>query len=341
MRWCLVLLVLAVGAGAHAQTDLQVALDRAVKTPLEIVWLQSRAHEEMWRGAPLAAAQQCDRAGAPREGCGIAGRSAWRYVFGNGLQTQATPLFFSEGSRISIAGNGKVYVVPTDKAPMLVLAAGTVVQISDASYPSIHIEIRAPQEEPLSLGNVASADIRNLIAMIARPSAMPASAKAPAFAKAPPPEPLEVAALASGVEVSAPLPEPRFEIAAADLSALSGLNLPQLLVPIAPADPLAATDVSPLAGAIEKSAPLPPPLPRFEIAAADLSALSGLNLPQLVERIVVADPPPVAAAASVQVPAASSDIAKMRAEIEAEIERERARLAQSLQPAGKRFRFGT
>lgn len=339
MRWCLVLLVLAVGAGAHAQTDLQVALDRAVKTPLEIVWLQSRAHEEMWRGATLAVAQQCDRAGAPREGCGIAGRPAWRYVFGNGLQSQATPLFFSDGGRISIAGSGKAYVVPNGKAPMLVLAAGTVVQISDASYPSIHIEIRAPQDEPLSLGNVASADIRNLIAMIARPSAMPASAKAPVFAKAPPPEPLEVAALASGVEVSARLPEPRFEIAAADLSALSGLNLPQLLVPIAPADPLAATDVSPLAGAIEKSAPLPPP--RFEIAAADLSALSGLNLPQLVERIVVADPPPVVAAASVQVPAASSDIAKMRAEIEAEIERERARLAQSLQPAGKRFRFGT
>lgn len=329
MRWCLVLLAVAASGVAHAQTQVQAAMqragigpqvagDRAVHTPLEVVWLRALSHAQMWSGRALARHPGCDRAGAPREGCGIADRPVWRYVFGNGLHSQATPLFFSEGSRISIAGTGRVYVVPSSGAPMLVLAAGTVVQISDASYPSIHIEVRAPQDEPLSLGNVASADIRNLIAMIARPPAQ-ASAKAPVLPKAPQPEPLEVAGLASGVEVSARIPQPRFEIAAADLSALSGLNLPQLTERIVAADPLAGTDLSQIAGATELSDPLPiVAAATVPVATAPMQAV------------------PIAPAAPV-----TSDLAKMRAEIEAEIERERARLAQSLQLTGKRFRFGT
>jgi hypothetical protein len=60
-------------------------------------------------------------------------------------------------------------------------------------------------------------------------------------------------------------------------------------------------------------------------------------------QIAAIAPKPIVVAVTAPAPSASgSDIARMRAEIEAEVARENARLAQTLKaPGGKRFSFGT
>jgi hypothetical protein len=127
-------------------------------------------------------------------------------------------------------------------------------------------------------------------------------------------------------------------------------------------------DFSLLAGVVEKPSVLPAKAPVFTVASVDLSAVAGrLELPLppakpvVVEQAVVAPVPvqiaqapmapapvqialasPSAAPAAAAPVAATSDLARMRAEIEAEIARERERMAQTLQSrAGKQFRFGT
>jgi hypothetical protein len=380
---------------AAQQAETQNSIERAMRTPLEIVWLQSQIQADMWRQPGMGAAQGCERPGAPKEGCAVPARTGWRYIFGASAPSHATPLFFSDaGARLSIAGTGKVYLVPGEKAPAVVLAAGTVVQIMDAAFPSIQIEIKAPADEPLNLGNLASADIRNVIALIARQPAVQASAaqvlqtgkvafRAPgvqpavAVAQREPLHP-ELPALAAALEISAPIPA--FDIAAADLSSFR-IDVPQPVAALAQPDPLAGMDFSPLTATVEV-ATLVPEVP-FDVAAANFAALSGrFDVPQPLVTVIAPDPLAgdfsllasaveaatklepgfdVAAAdlsslsglidvpqaltpapqPTAQVAVASSDLARMRAEIEAEIARERERLAQSLQPAAKRVRFGT
>ena len=74
----------ALGQSAErfADQNFQGGLNRAVRQPLEIIWLQSEIQADMWRHPYLAGSiQGCDKAGSPKEGCAVSVRSSWRYTF--------------------------------------------------------------------------------------------------------------------------------------------------------------------------------------------------------------------------------------------------------------------
>ena len=116
---------------------------------------------------------------------------------------------------------------------------------------------------------------------------------------------------------------------------------------------IASIDLSAMAGrmvaaAFERATPLPAV---FAIASADFSVTAGtLEMPAPVTPstapVPAAPPRPEPAKVPVHVavakPTGAGDLAKMRAEVEAEIARERERMAQALQGrSAPRFRFGT
>ncbi len=112
-------------AGALAQSALDRAvstgflagLDRAMKTPLEIVWLRAAADEALWKQAEFSGTKPI-------------GRTAWRYVFGGSAQYSPPPnevarlvvstLNLPQGSlaagRLDLRGTGRLYIVTPETA---------------------------------------------------------------------------------------------------------------------------------------------------------------------------------------------------------------------------------
>ncbi len=410
-------LALSLGASAQSTDAVQSGLDRAIRLPLEIIWLQSEIQADLWRNPALAhALQGCTKIGTPKEGCAVSVRSSWRYTFDASSAVRPAPIVVSSLSipgapfaagRLNLSGSGRVYLVTSSAssaeairppAGAILLAAGSTVQLVDAAYPSIQIEVKAPQDRPLFLGNLAEADVTKVVALLVKQADLASAsaanvlengqialraptpaASAPVAAVSPYLSRTEsqpdLSTLAGHLEV--PVPLTQFQVASVDLNALAGrLDMPVSDVPRAAASPFLDQDFTLLAAALEKSAPLPGP---FSMASIDFSAIAGrLETPTLdVARateppldqdftllagaVEKADPLPVSSiVASVAAPrvepakapaqlalaspspAPAADIAKMRAEIEAEIARERERIAQALQARGTtRFRFGT
>lgn len=177
-------------AGALAQSALDRAvstgflagLDRAMKTPLEIVWLRAAADEALWKQAEFSGTKPI-------------GRTAWRYVFGGSAQYSPPPnevarlvvstLNLPQGSlaagRLDLRGTGRLYIVtPETAAPekrsasapdkvAMILAAGSTLTVNDALSPSIHVEIKAPETEPMLLGNLAASDLGKALALFVKP----------------------------------------------------------------------------------------------------------------------------------------------------------------------------
>jgi hypothetical protein len=162
------------------------ALDRAVKTPLEIVWLRAAAENEMWNKlAMVEAVQRCGKLGSPKEGCAVLGRTAFRYVFGgNSPATDGAARLivsslnlpgasFSSG-RLSLSGSGRIYVITPEPdasgakpgSGAIVLAAGTSVQLVDVAYPAIQVELKAPAHETLLLGSLVGTDLSKALALL-------------------------------------------------------------------------------------------------------------------------------------------------------------------------------
>jgi hypothetical protein len=158
-------------------TGFLAGLDRAMKTPLEIVWLRAAAEESLWNDPGLSRTS-------------TVGRTAWRYVFGGNAQFAPRPneiarlvvstLNLPQGpvnaGRLDLTGTGRLYLVtpeapsatPPDRLAMI-LAAGSTLHISDATSPSIHIELKAPENRPLLLGNLATSDIGKVLALLVKP----------------------------------------------------------------------------------------------------------------------------------------------------------------------------
>ncbi|MBV8032715.1 MAG: hypothetical protein JO035_14480 [Betaproteobacteria bacterium] len=185
-------------AQAYAQSADRLAdqlvrggLERGMRLPLEIIWLQSEIQADMWRNPTLAATLQgCATAGSPREGCAVSVRSAWRYTFDSASSVRPTPIVVSSlkipdapfgSGRLNLSGSGRVFLVTSPAehgqgvmrppSGAVVLAAGSTVQLIDAAYPSIQIEVKAPPNEPLFLGNLAAAEIGRIFSLLVPPGA--------------------------------------------------------------------------------------------------------------------------------------------------------------------------
>ncbi len=328
---------LAHGQDAALQ-QVRVALDRALGTPMEIVWLREELLAQLWRENPALAQRSaaCAAPGGLREGCVIGSRPAQRYHLGAG----------------SPAGRGIYIVAPRAgysglaRAPggELVLAAGGAVQLVDGAYPDIRIEIRAPADRPLPLGNLVSADIHRLAALLAQPQAprVPVQKRTLVASAAPLPDidqrtRVAVRANGEGNAADVVLYAPAVEKS----EAATFVPLPDLdqrtHVAVSANGEGNGTEVVLYAPVAEK------------IIVASMAALPDID--QLTRAVVQANGEGngievvvYAAPAAATVPvalAAPSDIARLRAEIEAEIERERARVAALLKPqtAPRRFAF--
>ena len=186
----------AFASGAAAQTDVQTGLERALKIPLEIVWLRGEVRSEAWAGNPRpgVALQDCTTVGGPRQGCGVTWRPPTCLLLGPGSQSDQTCVSLSlrNGSQARfVAGErraprSRVYVAPLEtqraeavRAPsgQILLAAGSAVYLMDVSYPGIGVEVRAPAEQPLLLGDLSATAIGKVFALLLRqPEAASASA---------------------------------------------------------------------------------------------------------------------------------------------------------------------
>ncbi len=155
LRACVVAGSLALAFVAAAQ-DVRIGMDRAVSTPLEILWLRAEILEQWWREHPALARDR-----------GAIGERPWRrYELGG---NPATGGFAPLGRRLHVVSpkaGGAALVRAPDGA--LLLAAGAVVQLVDAAYPEIRIEIRAPRDRPLPLGNLVPAGIHKAAALLAQ-----------------------------------------------------------------------------------------------------------------------------------------------------------------------------
>ncbi|OGA06205.1 MAG: hypothetical protein A3D95_08900 [Betaproteobacteria bacterium RIFCSPHIGHO2_12_FULL_69_13] len=182
-RFALRTIAAAVGVafalGANAQQT-QAGLERATRTPLEIVWLKAEVWSEIRRDhARLVEARTCTPGANPREGCVIERRAPARFHFGPG--TNVAP-----GSYFDLAGAGGVYLVLPEqgnrdliRAPSgeVLLAAGKSVQLIHPAYPAIHVQVSAPANRPLALGNLAQAGTGTIFALLVKqPDAVNAAA---------------------------------------------------------------------------------------------------------------------------------------------------------------------
>jgi hypothetical protein len=160
--------------------------------------------------------------------------------------------------------------------------------------------------------------------------------------------PEDFSKLVAAVEATGSPASAEFTLVAA-LAPIAGMKDAEMLanavaarIQIEPEQMALTQDYTRLAGALETS--VVPASAEFTLAAS-LEAISGMTGGEMLANAAPipvsapARPEPVLMAAS----AASSDLARMRAEIEAEVARERERMAQALQnrPATKRFVFGT
>ena len=389
-RWVAAAFVCFFCAPAGAQSfgqavdQARVGLDRTTRLPLEIIWLQSEIQADMWRAPALAnALQGCTRTGAPREGCAVSVRSAWRYSFDAGAGAQPAPIVISSlavagapfaKGRLNLSGSGRVFLVTSDtgdaavKAPagVILLAAGSTVQLVDAAYPSIQIEVSAPQDRPLFLGNLAAAEVGRIFALL-----MPRTVQSASAADVLPlgrialrtreaRDDMQVALAAPATQAE---PAPRMPVALAEpLDRVTATTAPQDLpilvldtMPVAAAEPIrsAAAPVEEtsallvldgMPAAIREAASEPAPIVAdakdiliLDSMPAALVAKAAEKRAEPRKEILIASTPAPGA-----IPALSSELSKLRAEVEAEIARDNARMAEALQGHGSRhFRFGS
>ena len=164
-------------AGQSVPDQTQVGLERAVKTPTEIIWLRDEILAELWRKNPRLddSTARCADNGNVTHGCTVGDPPTWRYIFGASAHdsrfkplTSGVYLIFPQAYRTGLV-----------RAPSgeILLAAGTSVTLIDAAYPGIQIELTAPPDQPLPLGNLAAAEAGRMFALLARqPGAVSASA---------------------------------------------------------------------------------------------------------------------------------------------------------------------
>ncbi|HYG54779.1 MAG TPA: hypothetical protein VD965_05735 [Burkholderiales bacterium] len=160
--------------------QIQAGLDRSGRAPLETVWLRAEALEELWEKNPALSQtfQGCGKAGTPKEGCMVSGRTFWRFTlapslnaFAPSLSAQALRAAPPEADAAPAAGG--VYLVANagaigQRGGAVLLAAGATAQLIDTAYPSVLIEVSAPKDEPLLLGNLAASDIGKALAILTR-----------------------------------------------------------------------------------------------------------------------------------------------------------------------------
>jgi hypothetical protein len=321
LRTCAAAVFGAFSLGALGQVEsaynqgVLAALERAGKTPLEIVWLRAAAENEMWNKlAMVEAVQRCGKLGSPREGCAVLGRTAFRYVFGGNTPATdgAARLIVSSlnlpgagfaSGRLSLSGSGRIYVITPESeaggtAPAsgaIVLAAGTSVQLVDVAYPAIQVELKAPANETLLLGSLVGTDLSKALALlVGKPGASASEASVDNAGR--------IALRSSG------------EVQFALLAPAQNDAQPTLLAAIAPVKPLSAEeivftqDLAQLAGAIESTAPA-----SFEfILTASLAPIAGMTEGEVLANI---------AAARIQIDPAnmalSEDFTRLAAAVEA------------------------
>lgn len=384
-------------SGQAALDQTSIGLERAVKTPTEMIWLRDEILSELWRrNARLDdTSPRCAGGGNTKQGCAIGDPPAWRYVFGGGPQL----------SRFKPLTSGVYLISPrADKSGLvrapageILLAAGASVTLIDAAYPGIQIELTAPPDQPLPLGNLAAADAGKAFGLLAKqPGIVTASAASKLaggrvalrsagevqVAAARPTELLPPKEVSRPVEVAMlPPPAPAVERAQASaprtpiefrgtieisrfpsgetsrLAAEAEARLARELVASAQARrepaPAVVPRMQPLvfAGTVDLRAASKPeealkPEAVPVIAAAPVPAAAEAPVPPAAVAVLpepVADTPsaPVQLASAApdlaakrepvpqlqRVASANPDIARLRAEVEAEIERDRMRLA--------------
>jgi hypothetical protein len=333
-------------AGQSIPDQTRVGLERAVKMPAEIIWLRDEILAELWRKNPRLedSPARCADTGNVKRGCTVGDPPSWPYVFGAG----------AHDSRFKPLTSGVYLISPQSKETGLVraptgqilLAAGTSVTLIDAAYPGIQIELTAPPGQPLPLGNLAAAEAGRMFGLLARPPGAVSASAASVL------ESGRVALKSAGevpmaaairMETAAPKEVPKpVEVAMA-------APLPRVLAHVAAAVPRAQAHV--FAGTVdlraasrwdEKLKLVPGPV----IAAAAPVPVVG-ETPVLPERIAAApEPVTVTPSASVletprvqqevqRVASANPDIVRLRAEVEAEIARDRERIAAAPLPCGK------
>lgn len=307
-------------ASSAAMNAVHGGTDRAIRPPLEVIWLQADVHDKMWRDPSLAhVLQGCTRTGAPKEGCAVTVRSAWRYTFDANSAVRPAAIVVSSphlrqapsgAARLNLTGSGRVYIVTPHESGTgalrppsgaILLAAGTAVQLVDVAYPSIQVEIKAPDNEGLFLGNLAESDVTKVVALLVKqPGLLSASAasvlgdgKVALHAPATGAESIQLAAIAPA-KVAAEFEPALSSVASVDLSALAGnIDMPARGVARVTEEPVLDRDFTPLAAALEKSDPLPVPM---TIASIDLSAMKGwMEMPVRDLARVAAPPQPVQA----------------------------------------------
>jgi hypothetical protein len=400
--------------------QIQAGLDRSQRAPLEAVWLRAEVLEDMWHKNPALSQvfQGCDKANA-KQGCMVSGRTFWRFTlaptlnaFAPGLSAQAYRASPPDAEALPPAGG--VYLVAStgaigQKGGSVLLAAGATAQLVDTAYPSILIELKAPDDQPLLLGSLAASDIGKALALLTRQpgsarvasvgdggrvslqkTVVASTADTPTLPAQPKPAKPDFSGdfstLVAALEMPTALMKreaPRVQemdfnaVAALDVAPrpdfsgdftllVAAIELPVVLVKrdatrIQEMDSkaVAALDVAPkpdfkgdftaLVAALEmpvalakREAPRVQEMDSIAIAALDVApkAIEPEARPIVIAAIaakpisVVVDVAPASSA--------NADVARMRAEIEAEVARERERMAQSLQNRGnKRFSFGT
>lgn len=364
-------------------TGVLAGLHRALSTPLEIVWLRTAAEIETWSNGELSRATvgrtgwryifggSAQFAPAPNE--------VARLVVSS-LKLPKAPL---TTGKVDLAGSGRLFVIapeaPAASADVaLILAAGSTLQISDAASPGLQVELKAPAHRALLLGNLASTSVHKMLALLVKPNAVNASeasvsdgkvalrsggemvlaalvdgrseplATQLAVAPAPAPEPIRETAqdIAVATIEAAPLQTPiqsvpevvasvapietpiaTVEPVEAPIEMAAAPSAPVVIAPIEPPVAVAIAPVAPIEAPIAVAAPAEAtPVPPTPIQTAALHIESGRAQPSV----------PKAASPS-------ADVARMRAEVEAEIARDQERLAQQrtlAAPAGKRFVLG-
>ncbi len=161
----------AVAQEATRLRQAEVGLERATQVPHEIVWLRDEVLAEIWRQNPGLgqALRSCATGALGKEACAVGAKPPSRNAFGAGW-------FAGAGSRA--VGGGVFLVAPRAQGAALVrvpsgeilLAAGSSVQLVDAAFPDIRIELRAPDDRALPLGNLVTAEPGKVFGLLARPA---------------------------------------------------------------------------------------------------------------------------------------------------------------------------
>jgi predicted kinase len=308
-------LALAGGSGEEALSQVQfeqvrIGMARAVGTPVEIVQLRADVLERIWQVPPGLAGglRQCGDAARPRDGCAVGNQPARHYYLGADSYANGAATLLNRGVFVLLSA-GEDRALARDSAGEILLAAGASVRLADVNFPEIVVEIRAPRDKALPLGNLVSADVHRLVAQLARPSA-PARNEAPRVMLA----------------AAAPLPDLDQRTRAAVDAGGEG-NREGVILYAASREP----------GRIIE-------LPDLDQGTRAASLSSGEGLGQDVVLYAAAVPvpqetvlTPTAPTAQVDVYSvaetrkpASSELARLRAEVEAEIARDRERIAATL-----------